>query len=687
MITFKSLSLKNFLSTGAVPQVINLDTSDLTLILGDNLDVGGGGAKNGVGKSTMLQALHYVLFNISINNLIKKDNLVNKTNEKGMVVTLDFAVDGVDYQIVRGRKPGVLKFIVGGIERGGGDTSQGENKETQREIERVLNMTPELFTQVALLSTYTQPFLLLKSNEQRVIIESLLGITVLSERADAIKESMRVTRDEMLAEEAGIRAGLEANRRITEQIESLERRQKLWSAKRDTDLAMLQSEYNSLTALDIDAELRAHRELGAWTAATERLRQYEAILARQTAWRQKLDGEIQTLQRQLDTLNAVDISAELAAHRAQQDYNVLVTQHATWTRDYQRAQADCETWASRAEKLQAEVHELEQHRCYACGQEFHDSKHTEVLAAKRAALQEANETYTRVYDERRKLQESEPQVGARPVTHYAKHSDAIKHSSEVERLSSALGSKLGEADPYSEQLHEYSGVVIGDKPRTHYDTEEAAFKHSSRVESLAQQIATKTAESDPYSEQIADMRTRGLVEVSYDRLNQLNRLQEHQKFLHDLLTNRDSFVRKRIIDQNLGYLNGRLQHYLDRLRMNHRVKFKNNLEVEIMEFGRELDPGNLSRGESTRVILALSLAFRDLYENLFHPLNGLYLDEVLDNGLDTAGVEDGVTLLKELTRSRNRSVYLISHREELINRVGTVLRVVKSGGFTSYEWD
>ena len=161
---------------------------------------------------------------------------------------------------------------------------------------------------------------------------------------------------------------------------------------------------------------------------------------------------------------------------------------------------------------------------------------------------------------------------------------------------------------------------------------------------------------------------------------------EHQKFLLDLLTNKDSFVRKRIIDQNLSYLNARLQTYLDRLGLAHSVSFKNNLEVDITEFGRELDFGNLSRGEQNRVILSLSFSFRDLYENLFHKINGLYLDELIDNGLDSSGVESSVAILKEMSRN-DRSVFLISHREELIGRVNNVLKVIKQGGFTSYETD
>ena len=160
---------------------------------------------------------------------------------------------------------------------------------------------------------------------------------------------------------------------------------------------------------------------------------------------------------------------------------------------------------------------------------------------------------------------------------------------------------------------------------------------------------------------------------------------EHQKFLLDLLTSKDSFVRKKIIDQNLSYLNGRLTHYLDKIGLPHNVIFKNDLQVEITELGRELDFDNLSRGERNRLILGLSFAFRDVWENLYSPINTLFIDELIDSGLDTMGVENSIAILKDMSRRRKKSIWLVSHREELAGRVPNVLKVIKENGFTSYN--
>jgi DNA repair exonuclease SbcCD ATPase subunit len=175
--------------------------------------------------------------------------------------------------------------------------------------------------------------------------------------------------------------------------------------------------------------------------------------------------------------------------------------------------------------------------------------------------------------------------------------------------------------------------------------------------------------------------------IDYDVINGLVKDREHQEFLLKLLTSKDSFIRKRIIDQNLSYLNSRLGEYLDKLGLPHTVKFLNDLTTEITILGQDLDFDNLSRGERTRLILGLSWSFRDIFENTNHAVNLMFVDELLDNGMDSAGLEGSIELLKKMDRERNKNVFVISHREELINRVGNILTVIKENGFSSFSYD
>ena len=581
MIHIRNLTVRNFMSVGAATQAINFDRTDLTLVLGENLDLGGDGSRNGTGKTTIINALSYALYGQALSN-IRKDNLVNKTNGKNMLVSLDFAVGDQAYRIERGRKPNVLKFYVNDEQQLAQDEAQGDSRETQTAIERVLNMSHDMFQHIVALNTYTLPFLSLKANEQRTIIEQLLGITQLSERADAVKELNRETRDAITQEEHRIRAVQEANRRIEEQIESLRKRQTLWLKKQAEDVNQLQLAISDLEHINIEQEIQAHRDL-------------------ETFYQKK-----KTLDEALKYLRQIE-SDDVKQTRL-------------------------------LDRLKTEIAALDDHRCHACGQDLHDSKQDELKQAKEQLLKE-----------------TALQLLANDTQRQA-HLDTL--------------GQLGE---------------LGTAPRVFYDSLEQALNHRNSVDTLKKDLTQRQSESDVYAEQIEDMQAQALQAVTYDTLNELTRLQDHQDFLLKLLTSKDSFVRKKIIDQNLSYLNARLTHYLDRMGLPHTVVFQNDLTVSIEELGRELDFDNLSRGERNRLILSMSWAFRDVFESLYQPINIMFIDEMIDSGLDTAGVENALGLLKHLSRERNKSVWLVSHRDELTSRVENILRVVKEGGFTSYD--
>ena len=80
-------------------------------------------------------------------------------------------------------------------------------------------------------------------------------------------------------------------------------------------------------------------------------------------------------------------------------------------------------------------------------------------------------------------------------------------------------------------------------------------------------------------------------------------------------------------------------------------------------------------------------AFRDVWESLYQNINLLFIDELIDSGMDTAGVENSLGILKKMGRERHKNVFLISHKDELVGRVNHVLKVVKENGYTSYAND
>jgi DNA repair exonuclease SbcCD ATPase subunit len=684
MIVLKNLTIRNFLSVGNVTQAVNFDNKDLTLILGENLDLGGDGARNGVGKTTMIQAVSYAMFGSPINN-IRKDNLINRTNGKGMLVTLDFNVNGTEYKIERGRKPNLLKFYIGGeAVKDSEDSAQGENKETQVQIEKIIGMSNDMFKHIIALNTYTEPFLSMKAADQRDIIEQLMGITLLSEKAEKLKILAKETKDQVQLEEFKVKAIEEANKRVQEQIDSLIRRQKLWTAKHDEDVTNLAVTYDDLSKINIEQELLTHKELALYFERKKKQDAYEALLARQTAWKEKNESEIAVLLKSYDQLSHIDISAELQAHKDLTSHQKKKAELALLNKTIVSLQTTLAKEEKLVDKLLKEVETLKDHKCYACGQDLHDTKHDEVLGQKEALLASAQGDVAQTQNELEKNKNSIFELGLEPNTYYDTEAEAFKHNSELESILNMIQAKQNETDPYQEQVSEHVVETLGTMPKTHYDTEQEAIEHKSKVSNLLEQLEKKANEIDPYIDQIADMKKDALQEIKFDTINELSKKADHLKFLVELLTSKDSFVRKKIIDQNLSYLNSRLTHYLDKIGLPHQVVFKNDLSVEITELGRELDFHNLSRGEMNRLILALSWAFRDVWENLYSPINVLFIDELLDNGTDSVGVENSLSVLKDMNRTRNKSIWLISHKDDLVNRVTSVLRVVKENGFTTF---
>lgn len=587
MFKIKTITAKNFLSIGNVTQAVDFDKNHLTLVLGSNIDLGGDdtGSRNGVGKTVIVNALSYALYGQALTN-IRKENLINKTNGKNMMVSVEFEKNNNQYRIERGRKPNVLRLFVNNQQLKESveseDESQGDSRETQKAIEQMLEMSHVMFKHLVALNTYTEPFLSMKAGDQREVIEQLLGITLLSEKAESLKTAVKTTKDQITAEQFKIEGVKSANENVQKSINSLEIKSSAWNTKREADIENLGRAIMKLENVDIAGELLLHAELKAW---------------------EENNVKLKNLSKQRATLESAVIQADKAVA-----------------------------------KYSAEIKKLDDKTCHACEQALHDHKHEEMMAVAVGHLAEAAEYLEKV-------------------------------AQDLDNTNLAI-------------------TAIGEQPRrplSFYDTEAEALGHKNNLESLEKNLTAKIEELNTYEDQIQELRQSAIQEITWDTINRLTKFRDHQEFLLKLLTNKDSFIRKKIIDQNLSYLNKRLGYYIDKLGLPHRVIFQNDLNVEITQLGQDLDFHNLSRGEMNRVILATSWAFRDVWEGLYQSINLLFIDELLDNGTDSSGVENSLSILKQMARERNKNIYLISHRDDLIGRVDNILKVVKEGGFTSYS--
>jgi DNA repair exonuclease SbcCD ATPase subunit len=502
-----------------------------------------------------------------------------------MLVSVKFIKNNIEYTIERGRKPQVFKFYANNIEQNmESNEAQGENRETQVEINKLMGMTHAMFKNIIALNTYTQPFLSTKQAEQREIIEQLLGITLLSQKADLLREKQKATKQLLTEEKLTIDAKVVSNSKIQESMESLKIRSNAWTKQKAQDIKSFTEAITELEKVDIKAELDSHKRL-------------------------QKHNEMQTALRNLQK--------EKAYHD-----DSLTKAESTVT------------------KTEQDLKYSEQERCPTCEQSLQGDKHEHLVSKLREQLTESTDYVTKLKSDLTKIQQGIDEIGD-----------------------------------------------LGNIPDTYYDSIDEAHDHKGSLKDLKRQLEHTEKKDDVYAEQIEEMQNKAIQKIDYEKANELEDLHRHQDFLYKLLTAKDSFIRTRIIEQNLTYLNQRLAYFLGKVKLPHTVTFQSDLSVRIEELGRELDFDNLSRGERNRLILSLSWAFRDVWESLYQQINLLFIDELVDAGMDISGVESSMAVLKDMSRTQKKNIFLISHKDELVSRVNSVLKVVKENGFTNYAND
>lgn len=687
MLKLKDLTIKNFLSVGNVTQAMRLNDAGLTLILGHNTDSNGGTTRNGAGKSTILQAISYVLFGKPLTK-IKVGNLINNINQKGMLVTLELERDGIEYRIERGKKPDVMEFYVDNVKQKfaddtptGSSEALGENRHTQTEIDRLLGMSHTMFKHIVALNTFTDPFLKMGAADQRGIIEELLGITQISARADVLKKLILATKENIREQQASIKATTEANERIETAIRSAETRSRSWTIAHEQTVADLTEDLAATQSIDFDAELAMFDALDAFVNG-----------------KRSLDANLDAAQREMALLEreflAVRGVADTLRIEAAKGVETQVTRlEADRKRKVQAQQRHVDACAKKQVELEqamADIANADGSDCVCCGQQLAGTDHLKtVLENLNARTKEIQAGIAHEENEVTDLDNEIADIDAEIVKVRLAGADRA-----ADFLAQA-DVKQAESDVLQARIKEHQAAVtearaalnaLGPRPQTTFDTRDEVYKTRQVRDNLERDLANETAKTNPHASEITNL-SAALQEIDYGPVNEYSELLKHQDFLLKLLSNKDSFIRKKIIDQNLSYLNSRLNFYLDKLGLPHEVKFQSDLTVDITNLGRDFDFEQLSRGEMNRVIMATSWSFRDMWESTNAGCNLLWVDELLDQGTDTQGVEAALSILKSMARDRGKNVFLISHRDELQARIDRTLLVRKENGFTQLEID
>ncbi len=588
MIRFKSIKMTNFMSYGAVPTFIQLDQSGTTLLLGEDLDnTASGAGSNGVGKSSILNAIVYALYDRPLDADIEtKDDLVNHVNKKGMEVAIEFEKNGMQYLIIRCRK---MKVGAAGnyttVYENGKDITLDSSNNTNDYIEKkILGIPYELFVRIVAFSANQIPFLKLPvrsayAANQTDIIEELFELKTLSEKAELLKAEIKDT-------ESSLKTHLE------------------------------KVEY-------VKAEQERHKK------------QLESAKKRVVTWEQTHTTEIEDIKHRIEKLEGVDVTAQRAIYDQIEDTkkkkDEAQAQYGMMTNRITDIQKDIKIWTT-------ELSHLEKGECPRCRQKYKDSN-IHVIHGNL---------------ERSKID--------------------LKENSKVEQ----------------ENKTTYNGWVTKLtqlQKQFQFKTLEELLNSKNRLEQLRDKLVDLEASPNPHIDTLQELEAIELEVIDMTKINELKSLLDHQTFLLKLLTKKDSFVRKALLNKNIPFLNARLQKYLAELDLPHHVEFTHEMTASISKFGHEMSFGNLSNGQKARVNLALSFAFRDVLQSMHDSVNICMLDEVLDVGLDAVGVQAAARMLKRKARDEKIALYIISHKDEIDNAFDRRMIVQMSGGFSSIRYE
>lgn len=739
-VEFMELTMQNYLSYGNNLTMVNLNFDNPTLIIGRNYDsvVEGQVDSNGAGKSTILNALLMCAFDKNLMN-IDKNGQINKSNGKNMMLTLTFKVNDVFYKIERYRKNKVaggdgVRLYVNDKEpvfTEAHDKTPDSVANCNAEIERILGIPYEMFIRIVVFSATHEPFLSLPSSHaskanQRDIVEELFGLTELTIKAEKLKELLSASKAEFknLIE---VNGRLEAEReRHNTQVETNIVRLNEWDTNRVNRLNEIETQIALLEAIDLAISIEGFEEAEKQEkelvkveknipALEAELRNIKSLAGKFNDWNMVNQISKRDLAEKISKLEATDfnflrsIRDELAELKPK--YDLKKSAHDGLTAEFSNLHSKITSKTLERVKKSEEIDHLSDNTCPYCQQQFADAKvkvgeceHTvkvldieiqnleaekDIIASKIHTSAELIEVmkerlnYLRDYTIPANLDQMEASLGtlrqqlidleSAQNPHVASEDDLTEEDINtsldgLKAKAAKIRSKIQMAKEFIHPSFKSMGDVQG---------------HMIRIENLKSRVDEIDAEVNPFISVVDSLQSVKHEPLKTERINVLDKEIKHQDFLLKLLTKKDSFIRKALLNKSIPLLNARLRYNLDKVGLSHKVQFTEEMEVKISQFGSEYEYGNFSAGQKARVNLCLAFAFRDVLQSRFGRINLCILDECLDTGLGNVGVTQATKMIKAIAAENKLSMFVISHRDEVSNMFDKRLEIELRNGFST----
>lgn len=701
-LEFQEITIRNFLSFGNVPQTLSLNKKAYQVIIGFNKDKSDSSSdKNGVGKTTIIEAIHYALFGKSIGNKVTLGNLINNINKKNMVVTLKFKKDDISYEITRGRSPNILQLLKNG-ENILSDESQGDSRETQKEIETIIGLNEDVYNQIVCLSCKVPVFLDQTTSNQKNIIEKILGIDIISTKIELLKSLIKDTKNEFNNEQFKVNtikiqnSNLEQS--ISKQINDMNIAKEKWKNEIKQQIKNIEDTISQMKLIDIDNELKNFQLLENYLKQEGVNQQNQQLKDSLNKKISRNELVIKNFQIIIDDLSKYDFVIEKqnilhneVENAEQIKYSIEENQYKTRkTFKEQNLEYNFHRIAKEIEKKEMELANIKEDICPTCGHSMSVETVNKLREEKKEELNKLREEYHKIdmeiLETNHFLESFVPRTFEFKPVSFNNMNTLLEKENELNQLKIKLEETVKEYTELKEQEKKIVIVDLGMKPVTYYSNIQEALQHQVKLESLYKTLETYSEQlkSNPFEQQekSIDEMKKNILEVDETKLKKLQDDIILQDTLLKLLNSPSSFIRKTILDKSLLFLNNKIMEYLEALGSLHVVSFNNDMSISISYMGVEY--GYVSSGEMGRISTALTLAFRDVWESLNNcSINLLIIDELIDRqGLDTSGVE---LMVAELKRKTDKNVMLVTHNELLINQAPELLTLVKEHNFTTIE--
>ena len=714
MFEILTLGFRNFITFGE--KWTRIDFSEfqgMTMIQGINHDTVSD-SNNGIGKTTILNALSTVITGSPLKKVPNQGALVNRENGKDCQLEADIRFFGDLIRIERGFKPSYLRVWHkpkdadpdADVKSTEFDKTFREKRETEAYLDNLFGLDIDLIRLVMVSMADADNFFSMKTTDQKAVVERLFNLLLLSEKAAGIK-TIRQAIEVDFGKEAARISGLQSGRdRLATRLESAVEKEKQWITTHQTEIDNTTSLLASLSVklegeTDYREKLNTIDELRVLVVEKQRaVDDQETNRNRTKTAASNAAARVSQLQREIDKISSVDVDVLIAEWDAMAERQKEYSENQATLKEVTTM---CNT--AQADKLSAQkALDSFESQCPTCGQDWPDQESMDQQLAKlKADLEAAQSHYTECQETKTAIasmvDDSRASIVKPDTSVFPTRDDVVSSKATLESLKERM---IEAEEAYQAALLEQdkfpdSDTALKDEIssiRTDMATIKSSvpFESISEIEILKGRLETQQTSLDslktrenPHTMTVKELTDELSEEIDLSAHDEMKLEIAECKKLESLLTHKTSPLRNAILMEWVPRLNFRVAEYLEKLDFEYQVRFDADLSCRIYDHEKESTFDELSSGEKERVHIALSLAFRDIFEDMYYPINFYAVDERLDSGLCVHGAIKAADVITELSIIKNRPTFIITHRNEFNEMVDRKIIVEKKNRYSSLK--